>query len=169
MISSEVASTNGILSLVKVAVSGEMAAAFDKPGQYVMCKPVDASADTKAGFYAITSAPLAASGEEVDAENEKANEFEFLIKDTPAYISIGAKISMSAPQGKGFPITEKLMSLANDFPTQDVLLFAAGSGLAPIRSVIESRVLQKQTRSVSLFVGVKEISHLAYKEVSLLG
>ena len=118
-----------------------------------MCKPVDAPADTKASFYAISSPPSAES-----------NSFEFLIKDLPPYVKANSPIMMSPPMGKGFPIESQLLSLTNDFPAQDVLMFAAGSGIAPLRSVIESNILSTQKRNLSLFIGVKELSHLAYTE-----
>ncbi len=54
-------------------------------------------------------------------------------------------------QGKGFPV-ERIP--ASDFPT--VLMFATGSGISPIKAVIESGVLEADKRKkVKLYYGTK--------------
>lgn len=52
-----------------------------------------------------------------------------------------------------------------DFPTQNVLLFATGSGIAPIRSVIESGQLQTDGgRTARLYYGVASPDDMPYAE-----
>jgi len=177
-------SGNGSLSVVKVDVGERGVREFKVPGQYVMCKSLEGGEGEKAGFYAISSPP-GNVGDAVDGNGDgdgnldaspidaspidaspssSGTTLEFLIKDAPEYISPGQKIKMSPPMGSGFPVSDKLLSLSNDFPTQDVLMFACGSGVAPIRSVIESGILTGEKRNLSLFVGVREISDLAYSD-----
>jgi NAD(P)H-flavin reductase len=64
---------------------------------------------------------------------------------------------MSQVMGGGFPVADKL-----DDSVENVLLFAAGSGISPIRSVIESSVLDG--RNVHLYYGARTPNHLAYAD-----
>jgi hypothetical protein len=112
-----------------VAVPPETAQAYKIPGQYVQLR---LNADTKPLFLAISSAP--------DTENAV---FEFLIKKTDdnAWItdaSAGTAVEMSQVLGGGFPMAENLDSLKFDFPTQNILLFGVGSGIAPLKAAMES-------------------------------
>lgn len=59
-------------------------------------------------------------------------------------ISTGAAVEISQVLGNGFPMEENFEGFKYDFPTQNVLLFAAGSGLAPIKAAIESGQLNIQ-------------------------
>jgi NAD(P)H-flavin reductase len=98
-------------------------------GQYVQLR---LNEETKPLFLAIASAP--------DAENPS---FEFLVKKTDGNewctgLASGAAVEISQVLGNGFPMEENLEGFKYDFPTQNVLLFAAGSGLAPIKAAIES-------------------------------
>lgn len=61
----------------------------------------------------------------------------------------GAEVLVSAPMGKGFPV-DAIPPV--DFPT--VLIFATGSGISPIRALIESGALQAgQRKDVRLYYG----------------
>jgi NAD(P)H-flavin reductase len=142
-------------SKVTVTVSPETAAEFKIPGQYVQVRPNE---DTKPLFLAISSPP--------DAENAS---FEFLIKKTDdnTWISdresLASGIEVSQVLGGGFPMKEELESLKYDFPCQNVLLFAAGSGIAPIRSAIESGELQTTgARTARLYYGVRTENDLCF-------
>jgi NAD(P)H-flavin reductase len=142
-------------SKVTVAVSPETAKEFLIPGQYVQIRPNE---DTKPLFLAISSPP--------EAENPK---FEFLIKKTDDNTWISDKesaagsLEISQVLGGGFPVAEELDDLKYDFPTQNVLLFAAGSGIAPIRSAIESGNLKTSgARTARLYYGVRSEEELCF-------
>jgi len=142
-------------SKVTVAVSPETAEAFKSPGQYVQVRQNE---DTKPLFLAISSPP--------DAENAR---FEFLIKKTDDNPWITDKkvaadsIEVSQVLGGGFPVKEELDGLKYDFPCQNVLLFAAGSGIAPIRSAIESGELDTTgARTARLYYGVRSETDLCF-------
>jgi ferredoxin-NADP reductase len=141
------------LVAVTIAPPPGVADSFTSGGQYVQIREVGAE---KAGFFAIASSPTA------------DGDFEFLIKDTPPSdwspgtgwltgASAGLELEMSQVLGGGFPVADKL-----DDSVEDVLLFAAGSGISPIRSVIESRVLDG--RNVHLYYGARTPAHLAYAD-----
>jgi len=142
-------------SKVTVSIPPETAAEFKVPGQYVQVRPDE---DTKPLFLAISGAP--------DPENAS---FEFLIKkteDNPWITerdSAAGGLQVSQVLGGGFPIKDELESLKYDFPCQNILLFAAGSGIAPIRSAIVSGALDTAgARTARLYYGVRTETDLCF-------
>jgi NAD(P)H-flavin reductase len=142
-------------SKVTVTIPAETAADFKVAGQYVQVRPDE---DTKPLFLAISSPP--------EAENAR---FEFLIKKTDdnTWISdrdasVGS-VQVSQVLGGGFPMEAELEALKYDFPCQNVLLFAAGSGIAPIRAAIESGDLKTSgARTARLYYGVRTEKDLCF-------
>lgn len=125
----EAANKSGKSVKITVAVPPETAQEYLIPGQYVQLR---LNAETKPLFLAISSAP--------DKENAS---FEFLIKKTDdnSWISSamsGSKIEISQVLGRGFPMAENLEGFKYDFPTQNILLFGVGSGIAPLKAAMES-------------------------------
>lgn len=103
----------------------------------------------------------------------------FLIKESPSAEFITnsipgqTKIDFSIPQGKGFQIDEYFFGkYQNDFPTTNIILCAAGSGIAPIAAAIDSGKLQLRKTgynsifetTASLYVGAKTEAHLPFKD-----
>jgi NAD(P)H-flavin reductase len=119
--------------------------------------------DTKPLFLAISSPP--------DAENA---EFQFLIKKTDdngwlTDAGVGAKVEISQVLGSGFRIKDNFEGFKYDFPTQNVLFFAVGSGIAPIRAAIESGQLNiadagSGGRTARLYYGVQTEEDLCFVE-----
>ncbi|KAI8477256.1 MAG: Metallo-dependent phosphatase-like protein [Monoraphidium minutum] len=136
------------LHSVMVDVGTEIAAGYTKGGQYVQVKV----GDSKPGFFAIASPP--------DPNNQGV--LEFLIKasgDTAeklAALAAGASVEVSPVQGKGFP-TEKLEGV------EQVLIFATGSGISPIRAVIESEALAG-AKDCRLYWGTRNAESTAYAD-----
>lgn len=125
---------------------------FTVPGQYVQIREKGAE---KASFFAIASAPGADGA------------FEFLIKEQPPSdwspgnkwlidAEAGTELEMSQVMGSGFKFAESLEAV------DSVLLFAAGSGISPIRSVIESG--QLKGKKVQLFYGAQTPEKMAYQD-----
>lgn len=126
-------------------------------------------------FLAIASPP---TGEVKDEADEAAGssavptQWEFLIKKTDfnSYLtsaSPGTSIAVSQVMGGGFPITDNIEGFKYDFPTQNLLLFACGSGIAPIRSAIESGQLNVSPagsggRTCTLYYGVRTPDDMPY-------
>ncbi|KAG2486349.1 hypothetical protein HYH03_014930 [Edaphochlamys debaryana] len=130
---------------------GPLAAGYTVPGQFVQVKV----GDSKPGFFAIASAPGAGP----------AGQLEFLIKGAPGStsellcnIAAGAEVLVSPPMGKGFPL-DRLPAAS----TPAVLLFATGSGISPLRAVIDSGALAG--RDVTLYYGTRNTDSTAYKEL----
>jgi len=143
--------SNGLKAITIEPADG-VADGFATAGQYVQIRQPGAE---KAGFFAIASAPGA------------DGPFEFLIKETPPSdwspgtgwltgADAGAALEMSQVMGGGFKTAGALDDVAS------VLLFAAGSGISPIRSAIESEVLKG--KDVTLYYGCQTEAQMAYAD-----
>jgi len=138
---------------VLVDVGADIAAGYAKPGQYIQAK---VSEEAKAGFFAIASAPGGGSS------------LELLIKAAPGSsaeaitaLPAGGSLLVSPVQGKGFPL-DRIPADKVD----TVLLFATGSGISPLKAVIESGALHTKSRKeVRLYYGTKAKGSTAYQEL----
>jgi NAD(P)H-flavin reductase len=129
-----------------VELPAAAAAAHARPGQVVKIRT-----GAGEGFFALASAPdpsrrvdlLVKRGHRVaDAVIERA---------TP-----GAYLELTSPFGKGFPVHEA--------ESRDVLLFAAGSGIAPIRALVQHLVgARDRFGRVTLFYGQRHGAEFAYR------
>jgi NAD(P)H-flavin reductase len=136
----------GLTSLELDLRGTPLAGTHRQPGQYVSLS-LDG---VGAGLFAIASAPHA------DAR------LEFLIKrgsplsDALRQLQPGSKVRVSLPAGKGFPIAKA--------EGKNLLLFATGSGISSIRSVIH---FVRQDRSdygrISLYFGARTPNSFAYE------
>jgi len=140
-------------SKVTVTIDPKTAAEYLIPGQYVQ---VRANEETTPLFLAITSPPAAS-----------VPTFDFLIKITDGNSWISEKdavvesVQVSQVLGGGFPIAKELASVTE---VTNVLLFAAGSGIAPIAAAIESGDLQTSggSRTGKLYYGVRTEDDLCF-------
>ena len=125
---------------------------YIKGGQYVQLKV----GDSKPAFIALASPPTQAG-----------TSVELLIKsqggtsELLTALQSGDHVDASPAMGKGFDVSS--------IPVSDVdtiLLFATGSGISPIRALIESGALAgKQRRGgVKLFFGCKSMQHMAFTD-----
>jgi len=114
------------------------------------------------GFYAIASPPGATT-------------FEFLVKGTDSNgwlteAKAGTAVELSDVAGKGFDCAthfgpDGVTSTEYDgFACQNILFLAQGSGIAPIRSTIESGAALAIPRPATLYLGVQDGEHCAYKD-----
>jgi NAD(P)H-flavin reductase len=132
---------------VTVDVAGTpLAGAHKLPGQYVKLS-IEGVGES---YFAIASAPGA------------GNRFELLLKrgsalsDAVDALRPGAEVKISAPSGKGFPLEQAR--------GKNLLLFATGSGISPIRSVVALiRAERTSFGQVTLFFGVRTPSSFAYE------
>jgi NAD(P)H-flavin reductase len=102
---------------------------------------------------------------------------EFLIKGTDSNgwltgAKDGSSLDISPIMGKGFPVKDEFEGYKYDFPVQNLILLCTGTGIAPIRSVIESSILEVETtgpfgRSCTLYYGCRSPSTMAYKDLLL--
>ena len=124
---------------------------YKTPGQFIQAK-VDP--DGKAGFFALASPPHSSSV------------VELLIKpngEAAEAICAAAKgdlIKVSGVMGKGFPVDRVP---ASSF--QKLYLFATGSGISPIKALIESGAVDASAReNVILYYGARTPQDMAYIE-----
>jgi NAD(P)H-flavin reductase len=118
------------------------------PGQYVRL----ALPGVGEGIFAIASAP-----------EPSGARWEFLLKgggalaDALIRLRPGAEVRSTCPEGPGFPLT-----VARG---KDLLLFATGSGISPIRSVIESLRREREAYGqVTLYFGARTPQAFAYED-----
>ncbi len=141
----------------------DMMEKFSTPGQYVQMKTLPAD---KPAFIAVANGPKMA---------KKTNSFEFLVKrpsegyadkDTGEVLqstaqkvcdldSDEASVLVSAPMGKGFRLPEDEIG--------DVLCFAAGSGISPVKSFLEEEGFTHNGETY-VFYGTRDAAHTAFAE-----
>jgi arabinosyltransferase len=130
---------------------GSLASEYTIPGQFIQAK---IAANGKAGFFAIASAP----------DSNNAGVVELLIKpngeaaEAICAATEGATVKVSSVMGKGFPV-ERIP--ADSF--KKVYLFATGSGISPIKALIESGKLNAGAREqVTLYYGTRTPAAMAF-------
>jgi NAD(P)H-flavin reductase len=137
------------LRVIKVEVPKDVVSGYTTPGQYVKMRK-DSSME-KPGFFAMASAP---SGGRM---------FEFLIKRTEGSAWIcdakkGGTIDVSPAQGKGYKYAD-----AFGPEITDVILLATGSGVAPLKAVVESKALS--SKNVKLYYGAQTPTKMAFQGI----
>lgn len=140
-----------VLRAVRLQLPPDAARAHQRPGQLVKL-------GTSAGeaYFALASAP------------DPAGLADLLVKrggrvaDTAvACATPGADLELTPPFGKGFPVGEA--------HGQHVLLFAAGSGIAPIRALVQHVLGHRDDFDrVTLFYGQRRGSDFAYQREHLV-
>jgi len=155
------ASSSGNFITVSVDVPSSLVEEYKVPGQYVQVKQNIDDAEGKPLFLAIASAPAPEGG-------EGGSSIEFLVKKTEfngwiTDAADGTSVAISQVMGGGFPIAEECDGFKYDFPLQSCLLFANGSGIAPIRAAIESGQLKiGKGRTARLYFGCSTPADMPY-------
>jgi len=155
---------------ISVKMPDDVAAEYKVAGQYVQVRP-EGDDDAKPIFLAIASPPTASADE---AAGPSSTTFEFLIKKTEnndwiTNIPPSTCVDVSQVLGNGFPTAENMEGFKYDFPTQNVLFFATGSGIAPIRAAIESGQMGVNPpgqggRTARLYYGVSTPEDMPYAD-----
>lgn len=155
------------LRSIDIEVQEEIAALYSQPGQYMKMKmkTKSGSEETKSTLLSIASPP------------DQRKVLSFLVRESAPHeflinTKAGDVLDLSAPLGKGFQIEQYFENYHADFPVNNVLMIACGSGLAPIAAAIESNALglgQAQYKSIyarkaQLYVGVRSPAHLPYAD-----
>ncbi|GFR44733.1 hypothetical protein Agub_g6061 [Astrephomene gubernaculifera] len=130
---------------------GPLAGGYSVPGQFVQVKV----GDSKPGFFAIASAPGAHPGGllELLVKGVPGSTAELLCSCPP-----DSEVAVSPVMGRGFPLDRLPAS-----STPSVLLFATGSGISPIRAVLDSGALAG--REVTLYYGTRNEESTPYREL----
>ena len=134
------------LRAIRLSLPAELAPAHRRPGQLV--KVHTAAGE---GFFALASAPDPKGAAELLVKRGGRVGDAAIAGGVP-----GSSLALSSPFGDGFPVGEAL--------GRDLLLFAAGSGIAPIRSVIQHLLEHRgRFRGVTLFYGQRHGGDFAYR------
>jgi arabinosyltransferase len=125
--------------------------------------------ESKPGFFAVASPPPASAKKGGNAASTtKPGTLELLIRsgaggaaaDALAASAPGSVVDASPVQGGGFPIARIPPSAVDT-----VLLFATGSGIAPVAALIESGALQAdRRRDVRLYYGTANREATAFAD-----
>src|SRR5512137_1172028 len=125
---------------------GPLAAAHALPGQVVKVRAPSGEA-----YFALASAPAADGHADLLVKRGGRISDEVVAASVP-----GATLEVSAPFGKGFPVAAA--------EGRDVLLFAAGSGIAPVRALLQHVMAHRERFGrVTLFYGQRHGSDFAYR------
>ncbi|KAF2310875.1 hypothetical protein GH714_018056 [Hevea brasiliensis] len=140
---------------IDVSDSPDLATSHTRPGQYLQLRIPDVE---KPSFLAIASPPSYAAAK---------GAFEFLVKSvagSTAELLCGLKegdvVELSQVMGNGFDIDR--IAPPEKYPT--VLIFGTGSGISPIRSLIESGFSADRRSDVRLYYGARNLKRMAYQE-----
>jgi NAD(P)H-flavin reductase len=133
------------LRAVRVAL-GPLAASHRVPGQVVKVR-----APAGEAYLALASAP--APDGTVDLLVKRGGK---VADQVIASAESGARLEISAPFGNGFPL--------GGAEGRDLLLFAAGSGIAPVRALLQHVISHRNRfRRVTLFYGQRRGADFAYR------
>jgi NAD(P)H-flavin reductase len=131
---------------VRVVLPPALARAHERPGQVVKVR-------TPAGeaFFALASAPDPGASAELLVKRGGKVADALVAGARP-----GGAVELTRPFGTGFPLGEA--------EGRDVLLFAAGSGIAPIRALVQHLAVHRNRFGrVTLFYGQRHGGEFAYR------
>jgi NAD(P)H-flavin reductase len=136
---------------VRLDMPFAFARAHARPGQVVKIRTPDGE-----GYFALASAPSFEPRADLLLKRGAGKVADAAISLSTA----GATLDVSAPFGKGFPWEEAR--------GRDVLLFAAGSGIAPIRALVQHLVANRgEFGRLTLFYGQRHGTEFAYADEHL--
>jgi sulfhydrogenase subunit gamma (sulfur reductase) len=134
------------LRAVRLALPPALARAHTRPGQIVKVRT-----DAGEGFFALASAPDA--GGAADLLVKRGGK---MADDLVRHAAPAASLAITEPFGNGFPFEEAI--------GKDVLLFAAGSGIAPVRALVQHVLAHRgDFRRATLFYGQRHGAEFAYR------
>jgi NAD(P)H-flavin reductase len=131
---------------IRLALPPTLARAHERPGQVVKAR-------TEAGeaFFALASAPDPGGTAELLVKRGGAVADALVAAAVP-----GRSIDLTRPFGAGFPVEEA--------EGRDVLVFAAGSAIGPIRALLQHLMIHRNRFGrVTLFYGQRRGAEFAYR------
>ncbi|KAF8689502.1 hypothetical protein HU200_041827 [Digitaria exilis] len=141
---------------VDLSDAADLADSYTSPGQYLQIRvPSGGGEELKPAFMAVASPPGAGA------------RFEFLVKSVPGTtaerlcgLRDGDVVELGAVMGKGFPLERITPADA----AQTVLIFAAGTGISTIRSLVEFGFGANERADVRLYYGARSLNTMAYQD-----
>lgn len=133
------------LRLLALQVPPEVAASHRIPGQFLRAR---AAPNTPEAYFAIANPP---DGDRVELLVRRGS----AVADALADLRVGGHLEVSPATGPGFPLAESR--------GKDVLLFATGSGIAPIHAALRAISADRTGYGeVHLFFGVRTRHDFAF-------
>ncbi|PUZ75587.1 hypothetical protein GQ55_1G191600 [Panicum hallii var. hallii] len=140
---------------VDLSDAADIAESYTSPGQYLQIRvPSGAGEEIKPAFMAVASPPGTGA------------RFEFLVKSVPGTtaerlcgLRDGDVVELGAVMGKGFPLDR----ITPPDAAQTVLIFAAGTGISTIRSLVEFGFGANERADVRLYYGARSLKTMAYQ------
>lgn len=123
---------------------GPLARHHTRPGQLLKLQP-DGAAES---YFALANAPRADGGAELLLKRGTRSADAIIAAAEP-----GASLLATAPFGAGFPVEAA--------GGHDVLLFAAGSGITPVRALLQTLLARPHGR-IALYYGQRSERDFAY-------
>ncbi len=135
---------------LRLALPPPLAAAHRRPGQLVKVRTPAGE-----GFFALASAPAPGGWAELLVKRGGK------VADAAVAAAVpGATLEVTEPFGQGYPVESA--------EGRDVLLFAAGSAIAPVRSLVQHLVGHRERFGrVTLFYGQRHGAEFAYRREAL--
>ncbi|HUL57967.1 MAG TPA: oxidoreductase [Anaeromyxobacteraceae bacterium] len=135
---------------IRLALPPELERTHQWPGQVVEVRTAAGDA-----FFALATAPRPDGQEELLLKRGHPVADAVITRGAP-----GGSLEVTTPFGKGFPIEEAR--------GKDVLLFAAGSGIGPIRAIVQHLIERRDGFGrVTLFYGQRRGEDFAYRDEHL--
>lgn len=132
-----------------VDITTTTSSGYTTAGQFIQAKV----GDSKPGFFAIASPPNPSSGIVELLIKSQGGTAELLCQ-----LKEGSDLQVSAVMGKGFDISN-----VPSTQYKKMYCFATGSGISPIKALIESNTLKTDERDITkLYFGVRNPSSMAY-------
>ncbi|QDZ18158.1 putative FAD/NAD(P)-binding oxidoreductase [Chloropicon primus] len=133
-------------------IGEDVAKGYTVPGQYVQLR---CGEEQKPAFIAIANAPSESSLVEIVVKTNDGT------AGAICALGKGEELDVSPVMGKGFAVEDK----APLSTCKNVYLVATGTGIAPIRALIQSGDLEIPSReSVALYYGYRNQDYCAYSE-----
>jgi NAD(P)H-flavin reductase len=131
---------------IALQLTPDLAAAHERPGQVLKVRT-----EAGEGFFALATAPRPGGRSELLVKRGGR-----VADAAVADAAPGRSLEITPPFGKGFPVEAAV--------GHDVLLFAAGSGIAPIRALVQHLSAQRDRFGrVTLFYGQRRGADFAYR------
>ena len=131
---------------IRLALPPALAHAHERPGQVVKARSPAGEA-----FFALTNAPDPAGVAELLVKRGGKVADALVATAVP-----GGSVQLTRPFGEGFPVEEA--------EGRDVLLFAAGSAIGPIRALVQHLAAHRNRFGrVTLFYGQRHGAEFAYR------
>lgn len=138
------------LRALRLALPAAFARQHVAPGQVVRARTAAGEA-----FFALATAPSPAGVAELLVKRGGRVAEAVIAAARP-----GASVELTPPFGKGFPLEEAV--------GRDVLLFAAGSAIAPVRALVQALIARRDAFGrITLFYGQRHGAEFAYREEHL--